>query len=548
MVESFWKVKDGLWIGDQTCANSRDLIEENQVSKVVNCAGFSIPNLWRSLGVAYLTYDWVDEDDQLILDRDDVVINEIFRCIEDGSNRGESTVVFSVNGQSRSCCVVVAYLMKKFTWCLQKSLDFLSSRRPGHKIKVGFMRQLSDYEGRLTAILDRPLSREWDDEPHGGEEAVLRSTHINSQRALWDEDLYSTSSRGMRPCDRELEGSSWMPSKLTWLDNMTDRHMLLEKPSGVDRHNIENCQKDEQGRMILRPVLKVGGCSDPCLLVESDFGRGLSTASSALESRSIIPLCSGITCVTSPTFAMTQNAARQRRSPTPPRSSRSVKNTEKGAGFKVFRFLLGFEPLALAIEWGVDHSSGTESSLDQSLPTSPSSLSGVCLSSDSDKTLTRIEFSHEELVDVRARASLVVAEQPFLSFRHLRPVEVLLGRLASRTLPVYEIIHLRGAVLYDEYQRRALSGDSLPYGALVLARERVRELDGWWIRIWSGQWFQATRSQCGGVGDEEVVAERCQPSTFEVRRWLQDAAASRDLLIIRNANVVAEQVGLKVQR
>lgn len=526
MVESYWKVKDGLFIGDRESANDRDLMEDNQVTRVVNCAGFSVPNLWGSLGVLYLTYDWVDKDDQVILDQDDVVINEVFGFIEEAFARAEGALIHSVNGQSRSCCLVAAYLMKKFRWGRQKSMEFLSSRRPDHKLKAGFVRQLSDFELRLAAQSDHLLSRDWDEAPSSQEEAMIRNTHFNSRRGPWDKDLESDKSR-RRLLGRDLEGDdSWTPSRLMWLDNCTGSKVLLEKPAGVDRHNVDKCHMDE-GRRVLRSVLKVGGPRLAGIAAGVDLGGSLSTTA---------PCSSGImsaadrstngTCHSSPASA--QTLAWQRRSPTPPRASRSTA-VGKNLELKVFRFLLSFEPLALAVEWGVeDASDGVDSS---------------------ERTLTRIEFSRDDLADVRAQALRVVAEHSFLSSRHLRSVEALLRRLASRSLPIYEVVHQRGATLCEELQQHApAAAAALPQGALVLARERVRELDGWWIRVWSGQWLQATFAQAGSAGSEEVIAERCQPSTLEVRRWLQDATMSQHPLFVQNATAVAEQTGLKRQR
>lgn len=43
--------------------------------------------------------------------------------------QGESCLIHSVNGKSRACAVLVAYLMKKYGWSLDKCLEFTASKK-----------------------------------------------------------------------------------------------------------------------------------------------------------------------------------------------------------------------------------------------------------------------------------------------------------------------------------------------------------------------------------------------------------------------------------
>lgn len=43
--------------------------------------------------------------------------------------QGESCLIHSVNGKSRSCAVLVAYLIKKYSWTLNKCLEFIASKK-----------------------------------------------------------------------------------------------------------------------------------------------------------------------------------------------------------------------------------------------------------------------------------------------------------------------------------------------------------------------------------------------------------------------------------
>ncbi|CAE7814994.1 unnamed protein product [Symbiodinium necroappetens] len=63
------KIKDGLFVGDELAAQDLEFVVANKVTRVINCAGRQVPNHWESIGVAYLTYYWIDADSQVILDQ-----------------------------------------------------------------------------------------------------------------------------------------------------------------------------------------------------------------------------------------------------------------------------------------------------------------------------------------------------------------------------------------------------------------------------------------------------------------------------------------------
>lgn len=105
-----------------------------------------MPNHWEPIGVAYLTFFWLDQDNQVVLDTKDEASNAIFDFIEEAVEATESVLVHSIRGQSRATCTLAAYIMRKYRWSLLKSLEFLNSRRPDLEIRATFIHQLSAYE------------------------------------------------------------------------------------------------------------------------------------------------------------------------------------------------------------------------------------------------------------------------------------------------------------------------------------------------------------------------------------------------------------------
>jgi len=85
----------------------------NKVTHIINCAGRQIPCHWEPIGVKYLFFNWLDNDQQVILDSKDITATTCFHFIEEAANSTESVLIHSVRGKNRACCVVAAYLMRK---------------------------------------------------------------------------------------------------------------------------------------------------------------------------------------------------------------------------------------------------------------------------------------------------------------------------------------------------------------------------------------------------------------------------------------------------
>lgn len=66
------KIKDGLFIGDELASTDLEFVVANKVTHIINCAGKQIQNHWEPIGVAYLTFFWLDQDNQVsyVLDAD----------------------------------------------------------------------------------------------------------------------------------------------------------------------------------------------------------------------------------------------------------------------------------------------------------------------------------------------------------------------------------------------------------------------------------------------------------------------------------------------
>ena len=158
----------------------------NKVTHIVNCSGNTVRNMWESIGIAYLTFNWVDQENQILFDTQNKVTDQIFDFIESAAERSQSILVHSVRGQSRSSCVLASYMMRKYNWSMIKTLEFLNSRRPDLEIRVTFIRQLGEYEQRLSARNLGPMTVTWNylsqkNSYLESEELLLRNTFMNAK-------------------------------------------------------------------------------------------------------------------------------------------------------------------------------------------------------------------------------------------------------------------------------------------------------------------------------------------------------------------------------
>ena len=176
------KIKEGFYIGDRISAISLDVIIQFKITHMINATGNQIMNQWESIGIAYLTLNWSETPKQILFDSKDEIANRIVEFI-DGSliGKGEGILAHSFKGQNRVCIVVLIYLMKKYKWSLNKSMQYLKSKKQDVDIPSYFFEQLKNFENRLRQrgeLPPRDIPWEFEELPDP-EEKLLRNTYLN---------------------------------------------------------------------------------------------------------------------------------------------------------------------------------------------------------------------------------------------------------------------------------------------------------------------------------------------------------------------------------
>ena len=92
---------------------------------------------------------------------------------------GESCLIHSLHGKSRASSVLVAYLMKKYGWSMNKALQLLQSKKQGLEVRQNYLKQVQELEKRLAQ--GKQLSQNWL-ESKDGEDLLLANTFKNSKK------------------------------------------------------------------------------------------------------------------------------------------------------------------------------------------------------------------------------------------------------------------------------------------------------------------------------------------------------------------------------
>ena len=157
---------------------------------MINAAAVELPNLWETSGYKYLSLDWQETDDQVLFDPALKIVERIFKFIEDALNAGDSVLIFSKRGQSRACCVLTCYLMRRFKWNLLKTLEFLNYRRPDLEIRASFFHQLTSLESKLMRKFGTTLfTSSWENKSKDLDEIMMTNTYLNATTNKPDKKL-----------------------------------------------------------------------------------------------------------------------------------------------------------------------------------------------------------------------------------------------------------------------------------------------------------------------------------------------------------------------
>ncbi|KAL4464127.1 hypothetical protein ABPG74_006064 [Tetrahymena malaccensis] len=278
-----FKIKDGLFIGDINSPNERDFLVSNKITCIVNCAASQIKPINLNLGIKFISFDWLDNDDQIIIDENNENISLIYEFMSRAYENCESVLVCSVRGQSRALTVITAFLMKRYQWSLYKTLEYMNSKRADFEIRATFLKQLLSYEQKLFG--QKGCSRNWkDDHQHPDQEASLvRNTYVNSQMiSLESRDFF------MRSLASREYNTGPRTTKLKW-----SVQLKMEIPHHEDIQNMNKKQNANQQNQLNSTNLSINNSQQNSGSNQSMKNNSNCTASNStnqMDSVEILPI------------------------------------------------------------------------------------------------------------------------------------------------------------------------------------------------------------------------------------------------------------------
>ncbi|KAA6402048.1 MAG: hypothetical protein EZS28_002429 [Streblomastix strix] len=123
------RLRDYIFFGSVEAALSEEFIYANKITRVINCAGGHIVNKFSTLGIKYLTFFLLDEDNSQFIDFAGTNPRSVQTFIDAARDDCENVLIVSVKGRSRCLLVGAAFLMTKFNYSSEDAIEFVSQVR-----------------------------------------------------------------------------------------------------------------------------------------------------------------------------------------------------------------------------------------------------------------------------------------------------------------------------------------------------------------------------------------------------------------------------------
>lgn len=131
--------------GSQDVAAEFDLLKKYKVTHILNVA-----TLVKNSFPENFTYMNIDLQD---IPQTDIAqhFESAFQFIDEGMDKGGCVLVHCNAGISRSSTIVIAYLMMKKHWPLNKAYQYVKEKRSKIRPNAGFQEQLQTFEQQLKS-------------------------------------------------------------------------------------------------------------------------------------------------------------------------------------------------------------------------------------------------------------------------------------------------------------------------------------------------------------------------------------------------------------
>jgi protein-tyrosine phosphatase len=122
--------------------------------------------MWRHYGINYVSYNWNDNDTQVIIPATGApeTVLKLIRHVKNVISQGNSILVHSKHGMNRSVVLIACFLMSRYSWSPEKSMEFILIKKPTVRLRQSFFDQLKDFE-RYLKSKGKDITTHWREGP-----------------------------------------------------------------------------------------------------------------------------------------------------------------------------------------------------------------------------------------------------------------------------------------------------------------------------------------------------------------------------------------------
>ncbi|KAL2547062.1 protein-tyrosine-phosphatase MKP1-like [Forsythia ovata] len=147
------RILDHVYLGSDAVAKSREILQQNGITHVLNCVGFVCPEYFKN-ELVYKTLWLRDSPSEDITS----ILYDVFDYFEDVREQGGRVLVHCCQGVSRSTSLVIAYLMWKEGQSFEDAFQHVKAARGVTNPNMGFACQLLLCQKRVHAQPASPTS------------------------------------------------------------------------------------------------------------------------------------------------------------------------------------------------------------------------------------------------------------------------------------------------------------------------------------------------------------------------------------------------------
>ena len=174
------KIMDGLFLGDILASQDLDFITLNSINHIVNTAA-ELPNSFENLGIEYLNLNWI-QDKQMPLFKSYVDLEKMFEFIQKQLNNKRCVMIVSTYGNNRAGCCLILFLMMRFRWTLNMTIQFVSARRGDFRLRSVFRKGVEDLQKDMVTFGKGAKTYQWGvvSDESDPDEVLVMHTYLNT--------------------------------------------------------------------------------------------------------------------------------------------------------------------------------------------------------------------------------------------------------------------------------------------------------------------------------------------------------------------------------